>query len=41
MWLALIALWGSSDHWDLAGVRRRLGHALDVRHRHDSKSDLD
>jgi len=25
---ALITLWGSSDHWDLAGLWRRLGHAL-------------
>jgi len=38
MWLALIVLWGTSDHWDLAGVRRRLGHALAARvHDHPAR----
>jgi hypothetical protein len=29
---ALIMLWGSSDHWDLAGLWRRVGHALHLDH---------
>jgi hypothetical protein len=32
---ALIMLWGSSDHWDLAGLWRRVGHALHLDHRTD------
>jgi len=32
---ALIMLWGSSDHWDLAGLWRRVGHALHLDHRAD------
>jgi hypothetical protein len=28
MWVALIALWGSSDRWSLGGVRRRLTDAV-------------
>jgi hypothetical protein len=34
MWVALIALWGSSDHWSLAGVRRRVVDAV-----HDLQRD--
>jgi hypothetical protein len=33
---ALIMLWGSSDHWSLAGLWRRLGHALHLDHRADT-----
>jgi hypothetical protein len=33
---ALIMLWGSSDHWDLAGLWRRVGHALHLDQRADS-----
>jgi hypothetical protein len=29
----LIMLWGSSDHWSLAGLWRRVGHALHLDHR--------
>jgi hypothetical protein len=25
-WLALIALWGASDHWHVGDLRRRLTH---------------
>jgi hypothetical protein len=32
---ALIMLWGSSDHWDLSGLWRRVGHALHLDHRAD------
>jgi hypothetical protein len=32
---ALIMLWGSSDHWDLAGLWRRVGHALHLDHHTD------
>ena len=33
---ALIMLWGSSEHWSLAGLRRRVGHALHLDHRADA-----
>jgi hypothetical protein len=29
---ALIMLWGSSDHWDLAGLWRRVAQALHRAH---------
>jgi hypothetical protein len=30
---AFVVLWGASEQWDLAGLWRRVGHALHIDHR--------
>jgi hypothetical protein len=37
-WVALIALWGASDHWNVGDIRRRLTH---VRHHPEAGTPVD
>ena len=40
-WLALIVLWGSSEHWDPAELRRRAVHVVHTLHHDDRAHPFD